>query len=86
LKKVAVVVNSYKRPIIFEGNNLTVVDHGTSDSNLVIVKDSSKTPCNGDTPNDKGEKHTIAVFRTWEYWRELDGDDKADETLSSVDK
>jgi len=65
LKKIVVVVDSEK--IVFEGDGLEAIDSGvgTSLSKVLVIRDGKKN------------KNNIAVFRHWDYWREVRENDKS---------
>ena len=77
MKKIVVVVRMVAglsdRQVIFEGENLEVIDRSvasTGYNNKLVIRDMSK---------DAGNR-TVAVFREWVYWRE------EDETLDGADR
>lgn len=64
MKKIVVVVKGEK--IVFQGDDLEAIDAGvdTSTSKILVVR---KT---------QGNKEHIAVFKHWDYWREIRENDE----------
>lgn len=80
MKKIRVVLKDFS--MIFEGDDLEAIDGKISQSGsrlhdkLIIVRNGK---------SDLG-RHTIAVFREWIYWREIEEEDEHtpdDESLAS---
>jgi len=64
MKKIVVVVGGGKT-ITFEGEELKI-SNTKAEGGLLIVQDMSR----------KGGEQQLAVFRSWQYWKEEEGTDE----------